>query len=435
MRNDFPPEPPGPDPNEPALRRRRFYGWTIVGAVSAISFAGGVETNPVLGLFQDPITNEFGWTRTAFTLPMSIGTFAGGLAAVFTGPLMDRYGGRWVMTVAVILMGIIFVAMGFLEAYWQYFTLQFLGRTVVASTFFMIIGVVLPKWFIAKRGRAIGVSALGQRLGHAAFPVMIERMMVFSGWRAAAISLGVTVWATALLPAALLLRRRPEDMGQLPDGRMPDLRQAEHASDNVSPPIEDVSFKRSEALRTPAFYLLLAALSVQSFVATGINFHWFSYLTGNGVSSGAVVASLAIAPLMGMPASLIAGFVVEKVPPQIVLAIAYVITAVAVGILLIADNAVLAIVFGIVYGSAAGIQITNNQVIWADFFGRDSIGGIRGIIAPVQMFTNALGPLAAALSFDLTGGYKAIFAVGIVLLFVSAGLAAAARKPVLPSSR
>jgi len=131
---------------------------------------------------------------------------------------------------------------------------------------------------------------------------MIERMMVFSGWRAAAISLGVTVWATALLPAALLLRRRPEDMGQLPDGRMPDLRQAEHASDNVSPPIEDVSFKRSEALRTPAFYLLLAALSVQSFVATGINFHWFSYLTGNGVSSGAIVASLAIAPLMGMPA-------------------------------------------------------------------------------------------------------------------------------------
>jgi MFS family permease len=421
---------PAPGDGGPARRRGAFYGWTVVGVVSALSFAGGVETNPVLGIFQDPMTDEFAWSRAAFTLPMSIGTFAGGLAAVFTGPLMDRYGGRGVMTFAVVLLGLIFVGMGLLEAYWQYFALQLMGRTLVASTFFMIIGVILPKWFIAKRGRAIGISALGQRLGHAAFPVFIERVMAFSSWRTAAIALGVTVWATALLPAALLLRRRPEDMGQLPDGATRDLRAVGAQREVVGPGTDEVSFKRGEAMRTPAFHLLLAALSAQSFVATGINFHWFSYLTGNGVSSGVTIASLAIAPLVGMPASVIAGFIAEKVPPQMVLAVAYVMTAGAIGILLVADNPVLAIVFGVVYGSAMGIQLTNNQVIWADFFGRDSIGGIRGIIAPVQMFTNALGPLAAALSFDLTGGYDAIFSGGIVVLLASAALAALARKPV-----
>jgi predicted MFS family arabinose efflux permease len=168
-------------------------------------------------------------------------------------------------------------------------------------------------------------------------------------------------------------------------------------------------------------------------VDTGISFHWFSYLTGNGVSRGATIASLAIAPLVGMPASVIAGFVAEKVPPQFMLAIASLILALSIGILLIADSAALAIVFGIAHGLSAGIQITNSEVIWADFFGRESIGSIRGIISPALMFANALGPVGAALSFDITGGYEAIFTGGIVMLLASSALAALARKPAHPS--
>jgi MFS family permease len=415
-----------PTPTPP----RRFYGWTIIAVVSLVSFAGGVETNPILGVFQEPITNEFGWSRATFTLPMALGTFAGGLAAVFMGPLMDRHGGRWVMTVAVIIMGAIFVLMGMMDSLWQYFVLQFLGRTVVASTFFMIVGVIIPKWFIAKRGRAIGIASLGQRFGHAAYPVLIGWVLVISGWRAASITLGISVWVIALLPTALFLKRKPEDIGQLPDGRMPDLRTSAD-SGTAARRAEEVSFSRKQALRTPAFYFLLGALATQSFVATGINFHWFSYLTGNGVSTSATVASLAIAPLMGMPATIVTGFVVEKIAPQYVLATAYLLTAVSVGVFLFANSAPIAILFGVLYGTAAGIQITNNQVIWADFFGRNSIGAIRGLISPIQYFTNALGPLAAALWFDVTDGYRGIFAIGIVLLIASAAMAASARKPTL----
>jgi MFS family permease len=417
----------------PEKKPRRFYGWTIIAVVSLVSFAGGVETNPILGVFQEPITNEFGWTRAMFTLPMALGTFAGGLTAVFMGPLMDRYGGRWVMTVAVIIMGAIFIAMGMMHSLWQYFILQFLGRTLVASTFFLIVGVIIPKWFIAKRGRAIGIASLGQRLGHATYPVIIGWVLVISGWRAASIALGISVWVIALLPSALLLRRHPEDIGQYPDGRMPNLRSTP-ASGSALRPVEELSFSRKQALRTPAFYFLLGALATQSFVSTGINFHWYSYLTGNGVSTTATVASLAIAPLMGMPATILTGFAVEKMPPQFVLASAYLLTASSIAVLLFVDSAPLAILFGVMYGTAAGIQITNNQVIWADFFGRHSVGAIRGVISPIQMLTNALGPFAAALWFDQTGGYQGIFTIGIVLLIGASALSASARKPVLKAA-
>jgi MFS family permease len=429
VHDDSPDRPEEPNAEPP----RRFYGWIIVAVVSLISFAGGVETNPILGVFQEPITNEFGWSRATFTLPMALGTFAGGIAAVFMGPIMDRYGGRWVMTIAVILMGALFVAMGTMHSLWQYFLLQFFGRTLVASTFFMIVGVIIPKWFITKRGRAIGIASLGQRLGHAAYPVMIGWVMVISGWRAASITLGISVWVIALVPSAFFLKRKPEDIGQYPDGRIPDLRSSA-APGSAPRPAEEVSFTRKQALRTPAFYFLIGALATQSFVATGINFHWYSYFTGNGVSTGATVASLAIAPLMGMPATIVTGFIVEKVAPQFVLAAAYLLTASSIVVLLFVHSTPMAILFGIMYGTAAGIQITNNQVIWADFFGRHSIGAIRGLISPIQMFTNALGPFAAALWFDQTGGYRGIFTIGIALLIGAAALSASARKPVLKAA-
>lgn len=428
MQRDPSNEPETPDAGR---KQRWYYGWTIVSVVSVVSFAGGVETNPVLGVFQDPITSEFGWSRAAFTLPMSIGTFAGGIAAVALGPIMDRHGSRWVMAIAIILMGLIFVGIGAMESYWQHFALQFLGRTVVASTFFLIVGVVIPKWFVVKRGRAIGVAAFGQRIGHATFPIMIERIMAFSNWRVAAISMGVTVWVTALLPTLLFMRRRPEDMGLRPDGAMPDLRTASDSASSAprTAPREEVSFSRKEALRAPAFYFLMGALASQSFVATGVNFHWFSYLTGNGVSTSGTVFSLALAPVVGMPAAVVGGFIAEKVPPQLVLAAAYVLMSVSIGVLLITDTTAMAILFGVLYGGASGIMITNNQVIWADFFGRGSIGAIRGLISPLQMFTNALGPVVAAFSYDATGSYRSIFAIGVVVLLGSAALAAAAKRP------
>ena len=274
--------------------------------LSVISFAGGVETNPVLGVFQGPMTEEFGWSRFLYTLPMSIGSFMGGLASLVVGPLMDRYGSRIVMSVAIAIMGLTFVLMGAVQELWHHFALQILGRTVIASTFFMVIGVVIPKWFIVMRGRASAFANIGQRLGQIAFPVMVERILTVGTWRTAWVAMGITVWASSLLPALLFLRRRPEDYGLLPDGV--DIRDASQQRRATAAAPREVSFNRRMALRAPAFYLIAGAVSIQSFVTTSIHFHWFSYLTDVGVSSEAAVISLSLSPLISMPVSIAAGF-------------------------------------------------------------------------------------------------------------------------------
>lgn len=410
----------------PRRRKRWFYGWTIVIVLSVISFAGGVETNPVLGVFQGPMTDEFGWSRAIYTLPMSIGSFMGGLASLIVGPLMDRYGSRIIMTVAIALMGLTFVLMGAVQELWHHFALQILGRTVIASTFFMVIGVVIPKWFIVMRGRAGALANLGQRVGQIAFPVMVERILTVGSWRTAWVAMGITVWASSLLPALLFLRRQPEDHGMLPDGV--DIRDAGRGSGRRAAPVE-VAFDRRMALRSAAFYLIAAAVSIQSFVTTSIHFHWYSYLTDVGVSSEAAVISLSLSPLISMPVSIVAGLAAERVPVQRLMALSYYFMAVSIALFLFTDNALLSYAFGLLFGTATGILFTVMNIIWADYFGRASIGGIRGMVSPVHMFSNSMGPLAAAWSHDLTGSYILVFTISAVLSAVGGTLILLARRP------
>ena len=409
----------------PRRRKRWFYGWTIVIVLSVISFAGGVETNPVLGVFQGPMTDEFGWSRAIYTLPMSIGSFMGGLASLIVGPLMDRYGSRIIMTVAIALMGLTFVLMGAVQELWHHFALQILGRTVIASTFFMVIGVVIPKWFIVMRGRAGALANLGQRVGQIAFPVMVERILTVGSWRTAWVAMGITVWASSLLPALLFLRRQPEDHGLLPDGV--DIRDAGRQG-RRAPPVE-VAFDRRMALRSAAFYLIAAAVSIQSFVTTSIHFHWYSYLTDLGVSSEAAVISLSLSPLISMPVSILAGLAAERVPVQRLMAISYYFMAASIVLFLFSDNALLSYAFGLLFGTATGILFTVMNIIWADYFGRASIGGIRGMVSPIHMLCNSLGPLTAAWSFDATGSYSLIFTISAVLSAVGGTLILLARRP------
>jgi MFS family permease len=84
------------------------------------------------------------------------------------------------------------------------------------------MAVVIPKWFIVKRGRAIGFAGIGQRSGQTLFPLIAERATVAGSWRTGWVVLGVLVWTVALIPTLLFMRRKPEDMRLLPDGVKPE---------------------------------------------------------------------------------------------------------------------------------------------------------------------------------------------------------------------
>jgi len=389
-------------------KKSPYYGWVIVGIAALLQFAGGTPTFPVLGLFLEPMTKEFGWSRAMFALPMTIGTILGGFAGIVVGPLLDKYGPRWIMTIAALLLGTAFMFMGFVDQLWQHFVLQILIRCITAGTFFMVVGIVVPKWFVAKRGRAMAYSAMGGRLGQFLNPVIVGTVIITTGWRYAWPTMGLIVWVVAVIPVFFFFKGSPESMGLLPDGITEEEATRLQEAAQRTGLRQETSMGPREALRTRAFYLMLLAQTALALVISGLHFHWFAYMTGQGLSDRVAVASISISSIAGIPVSLAAGFLAERVQLRYIFLATYLGFSASVIILIYTTTPLMAYVYGISLGIVSGVTFTINQVVWADYYGRGYIGAIRGLTSPFNQITNALGPFVAALVFDATGSYGVI---------------------------
>lgn len=413
---------------------RIYYGWIIVGVAALLQFAGGTPTFPVLGLFMEPMTEDMGWSRVAFATPMTIGTILGGIAGIIIGPAIDKYGARWIMTVASLVLGLAFVAMSFIDHYWQHFLLQMIIRSLTAGTFFMIVGIIVPKWFITMRGRAMAISSMGGRLGQFLTPIVIGWIIIQFGWRAGWSVMGSIVWVVSVAPVFFLLKNTPEDMGLLPDGKSLSKSENSNINDSTKDLAEELSIGPRQALRTRSFYLMLIAQSGLSLVISGLHFHWFAYMTGQGIAESAAIASISISAITGVPISLAAGFLGERVPLRYVFVATYLGFSVSILILLSTTTPLMAYLYGISLGICSGITFTLNQLIWADYYGRKSLGAIRGLTSPINQVTNASGPVVAAVAFDMTGDYTAILWVFAITTSLASMLWFVATPPKLPSS-
>ncbi len=418
--------------SNPKVKRRFYYGWVIVVIMVLVGFTQSAETHPVLSVFLKPMTDEFHWSRTVFTGAITVGTLVGGAIALIVGPNIDRFGPRWILVIAFAFLGASLVLTAFVHNLWQFYVLQVVGRTVTMGVIALAGSVVIPKWFIAQRGRAVALSGLGGRFGNAITPLYVQFLVSAGNWRIAAAMTGVLTWVVSMVPAAIFLRRRPEDMGLHPDGVDPDEGAGKPSSNPGRPaskPKDEPSFTVRQVLREPSFYLLATALSLLFIAAPALNLHQIPYMTDKGISNVVAVASVAILSVFAGIGSLAFGFMAERIPVRLALTGTFFLTAIGFLLLLAVKSPGQAILWSAFYGLVSGGMGTLQQVIMADYYGRESLGAIRGIVWPTQMVFNAFGPFVAALAYDATGNYVAIFAIFAALVFGSTVLVFFAKPP------
>ena len=416
-----------------AKKPRFYYGWVIVVVISLGGFTQSAESYPILGVFLKPMTEEFGWSRTVFSGATLMGTLVGGVVAMVVGPMLDRLGARWTLTVAFAILGSTLILMAFINALWQFYMLQVIGRALTMGVLALALGVVVPKWFIAKRGRAVALGGLGQRIGNAVTPLYVQLLVSQGSWRLATAVAGLLMWTVSMIPVAIFMRRKPEDMGLLPDGVDPEEAQRLEDWYNSRPeqrPKQEVSMTREQALRHPSFYLLVVAFSLVFVAAPALNFHMIPYMTDKGISDGYAVAAAALLSICAGIGSLVTGFLSERITARRTLVGILVMMSIGYFGLLTVNVAWQAIVWGIYYGLSFGGMFILQQVIFADFYGRDNVGAIRGIVWPVQMVFNALGPFVASIAFDLLDSYTLIFTIFASLVMVAGVLMFLAKPPV-----
>ena len=291
MRENKAPSTPGTG------KPRLYYGWVIVAVIGLGGFTQSAESYPVLGVLLKPMTEEFGWTRTDFAGSTMLGTLMGGLLALKVGPMIDRLGARWTLTASFAVLGSTLVLLALIQTLWQFYFLQIVGRALTMGVLALALGVVVPKWFVDKRGRAVAFGGLGQRIGNAVTPLYVQHLVSQGSWRQATAVAGILMWVVSMVPIAIFLRRRPEDMGLLPDGADPEearKREEAVAAGTVSAPREETSMTREQALRHPSFYFLVVAFSLVFVAAPALNLHMLPYMTDQGITEGYAVLAVAL---------------------------------------------------------------------------------------------------------------------------------------------
>lgn len=409
--------------------RRSYYGWTVVGVLAVASFTQVGEFNPVLAVFIKPFGDEFGWSRAEVSLGITLGSICGGLIGPFVGPLIDKYGARNAMVAAQLVYGTCLLSLTWLNGTLPFFLIAYgLGRTAVQGGASLANQAAIAQWFIRMRGRAMGIITLGTRLGQAAIPPIVAWLVQGPGWRYAFLFLGGIVWVFAIVPTILLVRRRPEDMGLRPDGAgAPTSASGGTATPVV--PAEPRSWTRRDALRTRSLWQLTLTSSVGFFMGAGINLHLLPYLTDVGLSLGEAVFAASVFFFIAGFGGVLWGALQDRFPLHICLAAAVSICAIGIVILLSIRSLPAALLFAVVYGIAfGGLNIMTN-IMWAVYYGRANVGAISGVLLPLQLLFNAMGPFFGGWIFDVTGNYRIAFLVYLGAAVIGAVSAALTGRP------
>lgn len=402
---------------KPKAAGRYYYGWVIVAIVALSGFVGSFQFNPTISVFMQPITQEFGWSRSIFASAVTVGTVLSGLVALVVGPIGDRFGAKWVLFIGFALMGALLIAMGRITELWQFYVLMALSRVLVQGVISISNNVIVAKWFYRLRGRAASIGMIGQNLGSSTVAVLAQMLVTGFGWRTSITVLGVLVWLMTLVPIFIWLRRHPSDMGLDVDGDRPVQRPAGSA-----PLKRQESFTLRAAMRMPVFYILVLAFSAGQFVNSGITFSMLSMLVEQGLSTGKAVAVLGIWGLMTVPGVLLTGLLRDKLPLRRILVGSFIGLAIGFVLFLFTRSVWMGVLFSIVHGFCFASILLLQNLTFADYYGPESLGSIRGFITPFYMLSNAIAPLAGSLIFDAAGSYFLV----IVLYITLSGLMAVA---------
>jgi MFS family permease len=416
---------------------RLYYGWVIVGVLALAGFTQTSQTFPVWGVLLKPITEEMGWSRTAFSGAMGVGTVLGAFVGLAVAPFIDRVGPRWPMVGAFAVIGLSLVFMAGMDALWQFYLLLVLGRVLHLGVVSISTESTIPKWFMAKRGMAVGIGTSGNRIGSAITPVYVQALILLSSWRLSLVVIGIVVWVVSLVPVALFMRRGPEELGLQPDGApAPPLRGPmpgiEPSGQSRMLNADGPAYSRAQVLRTRAFYMLMGADAVLMTVIPTTSLHLIPFFTDRGISPEFGVAVVALSSLIGVVGSLVAGWLRDRVGSQRVAMVSFLSFGGLFVLLPLVFSPTSALLWGLGYGLIQGAIIISVQVLIADYFGPRHLAAIRGMVMPVRSVGQAAGPVLAGIAFDTTGGYGAVFAAFVVLNLCAAGLIFFAKQPVVP---
>ncbi len=436
-------------------------GLVALGAFVATSIAG-----VVLGGIQGSIIDDTQWNRASIGLAAGLGVWGTGISGPMIGRLVDRYGARKLMVAGTLILGVCLFSMIWVHSLWQFFLIAIVARIVSQP---ILIGVVprtiAVNFFRRRRNVALAVISVFRPFSGAVNIQLFAVLATAYGWRATFGFLGVFSLALTV-PMALLIRRRPEDIGLLPDGatsyedgsdRAAETGPAETVSTGTGPTgtgrggpgqspggsnpgrtqttlvaQPEVSWTAREAFRTRAYWLVAFSAFLGTTAHTSIGFSLVPYL-----SQAASISNTQAAGVLSISTALVLsnlgwGWVAGKVGPRVCIFASTILAIVLIIYLFTVQSIFGAYLFGVLWGLGTSATEVLISILLARYYGRNSYGSIAGAMRPFEAAGLGIGSILGGLIYDLTGSYDGLFFESVVASVLALGLITLAKAPVRP---
>ena len=408
-----------------------FYGWWIVLAAILCQFASMSVGQAVIGVFMNPVIDDLGWKVWEFTLGSSLAVGAGAISAMVAGRIVDSKGPRPLILIGSVVSGICLFLLSLQSNLFVFLALYSIAG-LVGWNFFgpPVINATLSKWFIAQRGWALSLGSIGISLAGLITPFLMTVVVDSFSWRTGYTTLGISV-VVLLIPIAFVMRRRPEDYGLQPDGKV--LANGSPQDTKINQ-IEGTSLTVNEALRTKSFWSLVFGFGLIMGALMSVLIHAIPFTVESGFSRTIAAAAITVNGVGNLSGKFFWGYALQRFDPRKLVFLAYSLSALGVVLMLSTPNNLnITILFSafFLYGLGFGGTIPLSQFLWAKYFGRIHIGAINGVAHPMTTLSTALAPVLVGYGYDVYQTYLPAFILIICAYILGAFIVLISKEPVL----
>jgi MFS family permease len=404
-----------------------FYGYWILFACF-LFLAIGVGCSQVsFSFFIKPLQENMGWSRTEIMSALTIYILLMGITGPLAGRLVDRYGARKIIPLGAFLVTagfIILSQMKGLGMYYAGYVLIGIGSTGIGP---VSLTSVVSRWFIKRRGMAIGIMSMGMGIGGIVFaPLVAVYLIPHLSWSQTYLVLGIILGGLIIPISLLLIRSCPAEQGLFPDGQYIE---KTGSTGRNSPAAEGLTLKA--ALATPAFWLLAGSI-VLNHTHMGVSQSVAPHLDDIGFPVQIAASAISTTAVTSTAGMFFFGWLCDKIPVKLVYIAG--LCLMAAGILVLvnvnASSPVWMIWFyAVLFGFGAGSWMSTMAMLTSTTFGLASYGAIFGTLGLFQNIGGSGGSLFAGYIFDTLNSYYWAFTIIMVMIVAAVPLVLPVRRP------
>jgi len=389
-----------------------FWGWYIVSGAFLV-MAMNYGSRYCFGVFLKPMAAEFGLSRSVISMAATINMVVYSFCAIFVGRMLDRIAPRWIITAGALISccgymmtSFVKTSLGLYVSYGLMVGWGAAGMGVVACS------SSVGKWFVKKRGVAVGIASMGISLGTVILTPLAGYIVSTFNWRFGLMTLSFIVLMMGVLISQTLMKKtNPEAYGLLPDGdeitfshQLPETKQIQSVSALIL-------FKDSR------FWTLAFCQGLAVMVTMSVFVHQVAYATDNGIDKMAAASSLAAISLTGFIGQFLFGWMTDRIKDPKYISFTGIVFMLTGTILMLNVRGVFNLyVCDLIYGFGYGSLAPLIPLLIADRFGRHVLGSIYGLLTFFIGLGGAIGPALGGFIYDKFGSYQYLWLVNIFVL-------------------